>query len=65
MTLTKTYEDEQAQPKVEIQAVQQEIEVQERQIENLEQFIQMVCKYEDLDELAPLCAAGACQDDLH
>lgn len=63
--MSKTYEDEQAQPKVEIQAVQQEIEVQERQIENLEQFIQMVCKYEDLDELAPLCAAGACQGDLH
>lgn len=45
--------DEQAQPKVEIQSLQQEIEVQERQIENLEQFIQRVHKYEDLQELTP------------
>ena len=29
------------------------IEVQERQIENLEQFIQRVHKYKDLDELTP------------
>ncbi len=40
--MSKTYEDEQAQLKVEIQTLQQEIEVQERQIENLEQFIQRV-----------------------
>ena len=39
--------------KVEIQTLQQDIEVQERQIENLEQFIQRVRKYEDLDELTP------------
>ena len=51
--MSKTYEDEQAQLKAEIQALQQEIEVQERQIENLEQFIQRVRKYEDLDELTP------------
>ena len=51
--MSKTYEDEQAQLKVEIQTLQQEIEVQERQIENLEQFIQRVRKYEDLDELTP------------
>ena len=51
--MSKTYEDEQAQLKVEIQTLQQEIEVQERQIENLEQFIQRVRKYEDLDELIP------------
>ena len=31
--MSKTYEDEQAQLKVEIQTLQQEIEVQERQIE--------------------------------
>ena len=36
-----------------IQTLQQDIEVQERQIENLEQFIQRVRKYEDLDELTP------------
>ena len=63
--MSKTYEDEQAQLKVEIQTLQQEIEIQERQIENLEQFIQRVRKYEDLDELTPLCAAGACQGNLH
>ena len=51
--MSKTYEDEQTQLKVEIQTLQQEIEVQERQIENLEQFIQRVRKYEDLDELTP------------
>ena len=34
-------------------SLRQEIEVQERQIENLEQFIQRVCKYEDLDDLTP------------
>lgn len=51
--MSKTYEDEQAQLKVEIQTLQQEIEVQERQIENLEQFIQRVHKYEDLHEMTP------------
>ena len=51
--MSKTYEDEQAQLKVEIQTLRQEIEGQERQIENLEQFIQRVRKYEDLDELTP------------
>ena len=33
--------------------LQQDIEVQERQIENLEQFIQRAHKYKDLDELTP------------
>ena len=51
--MSRTYEDEQTQLKVEIQSLQQEIEVQERQIENLEQFIQRVHKYKDLDELTP------------
>ncbi len=51
--MTAAYEDEQTQLKMEIQGLQQEIEVQERQIENLEQFIQRVYKYEDLDELTP------------
>ena len=51
--MSRTYEDEQTQLKVEIQSLQQEIEVQERQIENLEQFIQRVHKYEDLHELTP------------
>ena len=56
--MSRTYEDEQTQLKVEIQSLQQEIEVQERQIENLEQFIQRVHKYEDLDEL-PLMLCGS------
>ena len=52
--LTKVLtETEQEQLKVEIQTLQQDIEVQERQIENLEQFIQRVHKYKDLDELTP------------
>lgn len=51
--MSQAYEDEQAQLKVEIQNLQQEIEVRERQIENLEHFIQRVHKYEELDELTP------------
>lgn len=43
--MSKTYEDEQAQLKVEIVNLQKEVEVQERQIENLEQFIQRVRRY--------------------
>ena len=50
---SRSYETEQEQLKVEIQTLQQDIEVQERQIENLEQFIQRVHKYKDLDELTP------------
>ena len=38
---------------MEIQTLQQDIEVQERQTENLEHFIQRVHKYKDLDELTP------------
>ena len=49
--MSRSYETEQEQLKVEIQTLQQDIEVQERQIENLEQFIQRVHKYKDLDEL--------------
>lgn len=51
--MSQNYENEQAQLKGEVQTLQQEIEVQERQIENLEQFIQRVHKYEDLQELTP------------
>lgn len=51
--MSKTYEDEQAQLKVEIVNLQKEVEVQERQIENLEQFIQRVRKYTTLTELTP------------
>ena len=51
--MSRSYETEQEQLKAEIQTLQQDIEVQKRQIENLEQFIQRVRKYEDLDELTP------------
>ena len=53
MMSKKLRRTEQEQLKVEIQTLQQDIEVQERQIENLEQFIQRVHKYKDLDELTP------------
>ena len=51
--LSLTYETEQKQLETECVTLRQEIEVQERQIENLEQFIQRVRKYEDSDELTP------------
>ena len=51
--MSKAYEDEQAQLKVEIVNLQKEIEVQERQIEDLEQFIQRARRYTDLTELTP------------
>lgn len=51
--MSRSYETEHEQLKVEIQTLQQDIKVQERQIENLEQFIQRVHKYKDLDELTP------------
>ena len=51
--MNQSYMDGQTQLKAEIQTLQQDIEVQERQIENLEQFIQRVHKYEDLQELTP------------
>ncbi|HXK77407.1 MAG TPA: recombinase family protein [Oscillospiraceae bacterium] len=51
--MSKTYEDEQAQLKTETKILRQEIEVQERQIEDLEQFIQRVHRYADVKELTP------------
>jgi hypothetical protein len=51
--MSKIYEDEQVQLKVEIVNLQKEVEVQERQIENLEQFIQRIHRYTYLTELTP------------
>ena len=51
--MSKSYEDEQAELKAEAATLQQEIEAQERQLENLEQFIQRAHRYADLDELTP------------
>lgn len=51
--MSKSYEDEQTELKSETATLQHEIEVQERQIENLEQFIQRAHRYADIDELTP------------
>lgn len=51
--MSKTYKDERVQLKVEIAKLKKEIEVQERQIEGLEQFIQRARRYNDLTELTP------------
>jgi len=46
--MSKTYEDEQKELKAEVKSLQQEIEEQERQAENLEQFIQRVHRNSNL-----------------
>ena len=51
--MSKGYEDEQRQLKVEAQELQQEIEIQERQIEDLDRFVQKISQYADLQELTP------------
>jgi len=51
--MSKGYEDEKSQLKAELLTLQQKIETQERQNENLEQFIQKIGKYTDLQELTP------------
>ena len=49
--LSQTYEVEQKQLEAEVITLQQEIEVQERQNENLEKFIQKAHKYVGIEEL--------------
>ena len=49
--LSQTYEAEQKQLEVEAITLQQEIEVQERQSENIEKFIQKAHKYVGIEEL--------------
>ena len=49
--LSQTYEAEQKQLEVEAITLQQEIEVQERQNENIEKFIQKAHKYVGIEEL--------------
>ncbi len=51
--MSKNYTQEQNDLKVEVKGLQQEIDEQERQTENLEQFIQRVKKNSDLTELTP------------
>lgn len=51
--MSKTYTQEQKNLKDEVKSLQQEIEEQERQADNLKQFIQRVKRNSDLTELTP------------
>ena len=51
--MSMNYEAEQKRLKADVQQLQQDIQVQERQNENLEKFIQKVHQYEDLTGLTP------------
>lgn len=51
--LSQSYESEQKQLEAEVITLQQEIEVQERQNENIEKFIQKAHKYVEIDVLTP------------
>lgn len=51
--LSQSYEAEQKQLEAEVITLQQEIEVQERQNENIEKFIQKAHKYVGIEELTP------------
>ncbi len=51
--MSKNYTQEQKGLKAEVKSLQQEIEEQERQADNLEQFIQRVKRNSDLTELTP------------
>ena len=54
--MSRIYEDEQRDPKAEVEVLRQEIETQEQQNQNLELFIQKVRKYSDMTELTPYAA---------
>lgn len=51
--MSKTYEDEQAELKKQIESLRDEIDRQDRQMDNLDRFIQMAGKYTDLQNLTP------------
>lgn len=51
--MSKSYEDEQAALKSTMEKLTEEIELQERQADNLDLFIQRVHKYADVQELTP------------
>ena len=51
--MSQSYDAEQKQLEAEVIALRQEIEVQERQNENIERFIQTAHKYVDIEELNP------------
>ena len=54
--MSRSYEEEQQALKADVEALRQEIEVQEQQNQNLELFIQKVHQYADLDELTAYAA---------
>ena len=51
--MSQSYEAEQKQLEAEVIALREEIQVQERQNENIEKFIQTAHKYVDIEELDP------------
>lgn len=51
--MSKTYEDEQAELKKQIQVLRDEIDRQGQQMDNLDRFIQNASKYSDLQVLTP------------
>lgn len=51
--MSQSYETEQKQLEAEVVTLREEIQVQERQNENIEKFIQTVHKYVDVQELDP------------
>ncbi len=51
--MSRTYEEEQVKLREEAKKLQQDIEVQEKQIENLDTFIDRVKTYSSLEELTP------------
>lgn len=51
--MSRAYEEEQEELQTAVQNLQAEIDAQERQAEDLEQFIQRVRKYTELEELTP------------
>lgn len=56
--MSQSYEAEQKQLEAETQTLQQEIEVQERQHENIELFIQKADKYVGIEKLTPYARGG-------
>ena len=51
--MSQSYETEQKQLEAEVVTLREEIQVQERQNENIEKFIQTAHKYVDIEELVP------------
>lgn len=54
--MSRGYEEEQQGLKADVEILRQEIEVQERQIQNIDLFIERVKKHSDLDALTPYMA---------